>query len=132
NEAGQQDLAGGVDDVGIVGDRQVRADVPDLSVSHQDVDLVAFAVAPHPSDQHGVIAAPRVRSHTLIASCSAPTSRWNSTAIRTCTPLETCCSTADCVESATAKAISMPRTMGPGCSTTALPGSIACRFSDSP
>src|SRR6476620_1250227 len=143
DEAGQQDLAGGIDDIGIVGYGQPGADVRDLSVGHQDVDLVALSVAPHPSDQNGVIAAPRVRSHTLIASppraggppaweggtpCSAPTSRWNNTAIRTCTPLETCCSTADCDESATENAISIPRTIGPGCSTTACSASLADRF----
>ena len=73
DEAGQQDLAGGVDDIGIVGYRQPGADVRDLAVGHQHVDLVALAVSPHPSDQYGVIAAPRVRSHALIAS---PPQRW--------------------------------------------------------
>ena len=116
DEAGKQDLIGGVENVGVFGDGEVRADVGDLAVGGEHVDPVAFAVEPHPTNQH---------AHALIASCSAPTSKWNSTAIRTCTPLETCCSTADCVESATEKAISMPRTIGPGCSTTALPGSIA-------
>ena len=42
--------------------------------------------------------------------------------------METCCSTADCGESATDDAISIPRSIGPGCSTTAWPGSSAERF----
>ena len=125
DEAGQQDLAAGVDDVGIVGIGEVGADLGDLAVVDQHVDAVALAVEPHPADQSS--------AHALIASrLRRPTSRWNSTAIRTCTPLETCCSTADCDESATEDAISMPRSIGPGCSTTALPASSACRFSDSP
>ena len=94
-----------------------RADLGDLAVVDQHVDPVALAVA---AARRG-----SARSCRTASRCSAPTSTWNSTAIRTCTPLETCCSTADCDESATDEEISMPRSIGPGCSTTAWPGSIA-------
>ncbi len=59
DKAGQQDLAGGVVDVGIVGDRQVGPDVGDLAVVHQHVDRVALAVGPY---------APNHGAHALIAS----------------------------------------------------------------
>ena len=49
DEAGQQDLAAGVEDVGVVGDRQVRADVGDLAVVDQHVDPVTLAVETHPT-----------------------------------------------------------------------------------
>src|SRR5262249_52543283 len=115
-------MTGGIYDVRIVGDRKIRADVGDLAflagTVNEYVDALAFAVQPDPAKQHSH-AAPSFPAD------SVPTSTWNSTAIRTCTPLETCCSTADCDESATEDAISMPRSIGPGCSTTAWPGSIA-------
>src|SRR5581483_9203443 len=117
----QQDLPGGVDHVGVFWNLKSRTDVDDLPVIDQYVDAIALAVAAHTADQHAHAA----------TSC-APTKTWNSTAIRTCTPLETCCSTADCDESATEDSISMPRSIGPGCSTTAWPGSSAWRRSESP
>ena len=92
HEAGQQHLPAHVDDLGVTGHLQPSPDRGDLSVVDLDVDLVALAVEPNTSQQN---------RHALIAPSSAPTSRWNNTAIRTCTPLETCCSTADCGESAT-------------------------------
>ena len=92
HEAGQQHLPARLDDLSVAGYVQSGADRGDLSVVDGDVDLVALAVEPNASQQNG---------HALIAPSSAPTSRWNNTAIRTCTPLETCCSTADCGESAT-------------------------------
>ena len=52
DEAGQQDLAGGVEDVGVFGDGQVGADVGDLAVVDQHVDRVTLAVEPHPPDQN--------------------------------------------------------------------------------
>src|SRR5690606_16958013 len=125
DEAGQQDLTVGVDDVTeftVAGNRQLLADLGDLTVGDQHVDGFTLAVGSHVADQN---------PHTLTCS-SAPTSRWNSTAIRTWTPLETCCNTADCTESATVDAISMPRSIGPGSSTTASPDSMACRCSLSP
>ena len=48
DEAGKQDLVGGVENVGVVGDGQVRADVGDLAVGRQHVDPVALAVAAAP------------------------------------------------------------------------------------
>ncbi|CKT75507.1 Uncharacterised protein [Mycobacterium tuberculosis] len=125
DEPGQQHVSGGVNDIGRIGDRQIRSYLGDLAVIDEYVDPLPLAVGPHTTNQHAH-AAP-----SLPASC-APTSTWNSTAIRTWTPLETCCSTADCDESATEDVISMPRTIGPGCNTTAWPGSIAWRRSVSP
>ena len=61
DEAGKQDLIGGVEYVGVVGYGQVRADVRDLAIGGEYVDPVPFAVEPHSSDQNRVIAAPRVR-----------------------------------------------------------------------
>src|ERR1700761_441730 len=119
DESRQQDVAGGVDDIRAVGDGEFGTDVGDLAVIDQDVDAIAFAVQTDPAKQD-THAAPSLPTD------SVPTSTWNSTAIRTWTPLETCCSTADCDESATEDAISMPRNIGPGCSTTAWPGSSAC------
>ena len=89
---------------------EFRADLGDLPVGDQHVDL--FTLAARSGGRRG--SGPG-HSCTVTAS-SVPTSRWNSTAIRTCTPLETCCSTADCVESATENEISMPRSIGPGAS----------------
>ncbi len=51
DEAGQQDLAGGVIDVGIVGDGQVGPDVGDLTVVDQHVDRVTLAVRPYTPNQ---------------------------------------------------------------------------------
>ena len=93
--------------------REPGADFGDLAVVDQDVDPLALAVGAHSPIS------------TVTRPPPPPDSMWNSTAIRTCTPLETCCSTADCEESATEDAISMPRTIGPGCSTTACSGNIA-------
>ena len=76
DEARQQDLSAGVDHLGVVGRRQVGADVADLTVGDEHVDRVALAVAAHTADQY------RLR-HALIASRSDPTNKWNSTAIRT-------------------------------------------------
>src|SRR5271168_5657838 len=118
-------MTGGIDDVRVTGDLETGADIRDLAVIDQHVDALSFAVQPDPAKQHAH-AAPSFPTDPV------PTSTWNSTAIRTCTPLETCCSTADCGESATEDAISMPRTIGPGCSTTAWSGSIAWRRSESP
>src|SRR5947208_839180 len=121
DEPGKKYLSGGVDDVrGLFecsGVRQSWTDIGDLSVSDQNVHRVALAVEPHPPQQHAHATTTFPPSPSV--GDSVPTSRWNSTAIRTCTPLETCCSTADWVESATDDEISMPRSMGPGCSTTA-------------
>ena len=50
DEAGEQDLAGGVDGVGVFGDGQARADIGDLAVGNQHVDPVALAVQTHPSN----------------------------------------------------------------------------------
>ena len=46
DETGQQDLAGRVDDVGVVGIAEIRTDVGDLAVGDQYVDPVALAVEP--------------------------------------------------------------------------------------
>ncbi len=60
DEAGQQNLAGRVDDIGIVGNGKPGTDVGDLAVGHEHVDPVTLTVKPHPADQDAVITAPRV------------------------------------------------------------------------
>ena len=112
DQARQQHLSAGIDDVGIFRNAQPRADIRNLTVVDQHVDAFPLAVGPHATDQHA-------HATTSFSPAPVPTSTWNSTSIRTCTPLETCCSTADCEESATDDAISMPRSIGPGCSTRA-------------
>src|SRR4029077_20291012 len=120
----QQNLTRGLYHLGTIS-AESGPDLGDLTAGDQHVDRITFTVEPYALDQHR-------HEVTPTPSDPAPTSRWNNTAIRTCTPLETCCSTADCVESATENAISIPRPIGRGGGPTALPGSIACRFSDSP
>ena len=128
DQSGQQHLTGRIDHLGVIAGGERRTDLRDLTIGDQHVNLVPLAVKPDTFDQDR--AGHRIR-HTLTAS-SVPTIRWNSTAIRTCTPLDTCCSTADCGESATEKEISIPRSMGPGCSTTACAASMAARCSERP
>ena len=57
------------------------ADLGDLAVVDQHVDLVALAVKPHSTKQHTHAITPLPASP--VAADSVPTSRWNSTAIRT-------------------------------------------------
>ena len=60
DEAGKQDLVGGVENVGVVGYGQVRADVGDLAVGRQDVDPVPLAVAAAPLESRAAHRADRL------------------------------------------------------------------------
>ncbi len=78
DEPGQQHLPGGIDHIGIVGDREPGADVGDLPVFDQDVDRVTLAVEPHPTQQHAHAITPlpaRPVPARPVAADSVPTSR---------------------------------------------------------
>ena len=90
----ERDRAAPVDHLGAVGSGDRLADLDDLTVGDQDVDLIA-AVGP---DSAGNSGSPSWSGlHFLVrARCRQslpPTSSRSRTAIRTCTPLRTCSST---------------------------------------
>ena len=94
DEARERDRAAPVDHLGAVGSGDRLADLDDLTVGDQDVDLIA-AVGPDSAEQqrfprHGQ--ASTFSSGRAVAE-SLPTSSRSRTAIRTCTPLRTCSST---------------------------------------
>ena len=78
DEAGQQHLAGRVDDVGVVGNGQARPDRGDLPVVDEHVDRLALPVRSHAADQHRSCARPppRLRPADGTAPPSARAPRW--------------------------------------------------------
>ena len=121
DQAGGDDLAGAIDDLGAlghagradaalgladhaVGDQQVAGKIEiargidDPGVGEQDRAAVG---------QHEAHAFGRFRDSA------------SSTAMRTATPISTCSRMSDCAPSATIESISTPRFIGPGCITSA-------------
>ena len=72
---------------------------------------------------------PRIASAVMRGLLAATAiSARSTTAMRMATPLCTCSRIADCRPSATPAVISMPRMIGPGCSTIALGACAASRW----